>query len=237
MPITIHIINPFSDSSNSVSAEETAAMQLKDKFKKELSGYKCKGDIFIFTNIRIFGQKRNDIDILVLGNFDDLKMPDMETKNHGKVKELTVKSFIFNIEHKSHDSSGVFKRGTNYYVKYWGYDSDASKQCFEAKFSLLNYFEEQLSLKPFICDILWFYGLTKKDLSDIRGQRANVDNALYSDFSFRELVSALLTQSDVLQNAAGDYVLDNFTDGKEGVNAISRHFSEKRMPKGHGSFI
>lgn len=232
MPITIHIINPFSDSSNSVSAEETAAMQLKDKFEKELSGYKCKGDIFIFTNIRIFGQKRNDIDILVLGNFDDLKMPNMETKNHGKVKELTVKSFIFNIEHKSHDSSGVFKRGTNYYVKYWGYDSDASKQCFEAKFSLLNYFEEQLSLKPFICDILWFYGLTKKDLSDIRGQRANVDNALYSDFSFRELVSALLTQSDVLQNAAGDYVLDNFTDGKEGVNAISRHFSEKRMPKG-----
>lgn len=91
MPITIHIINPFSDSSNSVSAEETAAMQLKDKFKKELSGYKCKGDIFIFTNIRIFGQKRNDIDILVLGNFDDLKMPNMETKNHGKVKELTVK--------------------------------------------------------------------------------------------------------------------------------------------------
>ena len=31
MPITIHIINPFSDSSNSVSAEETAAMQLKEK--------------------------------------------------------------------------------------------------------------------------------------------------------------------------------------------------------------
>ena len=137
------------------------------------------------TSIRIFGQKRNDIDMLVMGFIDNLTLKNVNTKNYDVVKELDVKSFICNIELKSHSASSVKREGTDYIVSYSGIPHNASQQCNEAKFSLFNHLNNQLYIKPFICDILWLNGLSKTDLSYMRG--SVIDNALHRGFKFRDL--------------------------------------------------
>ena len=80
---------------SSVSKEDEAAEHLKNKFEEELSSYpNAKGDIYILTSIRIFGQKRNDIDMLVMGFFDNFRIENAKTKNYGDVSELNIKSII-----------------------------------------------------------------------------------------------------------------------------------------------
>ena len=58
--IKVHHMSLAQDAS-SVSKEDEAAKLLKEKFIEDLSSYpNAKGDIYILTSIRIFGQKRND---------------------------------------------------------------------------------------------------------------------------------------------------------------------------------
>ena len=79
-----------------VTKEEEAADLLKCNFEKELAAYpNAKGDIYILTSIRIFGQRRNDIDILIMGFFDNFMIKKAKTKNYGEIQELNVKSIIF----------------------------------------------------------------------------------------------------------------------------------------------
>ncbi len=65
--VTRSFSKDFSVSSN----EEQAASDLKEMLQNELKRYpSAKGTIYILSSIHLFGQKRNDIDILVIGFFD-----------------------------------------------------------------------------------------------------------------------------------------------------------------------
>ena len=67
-----------------ISKEDEAANLLKDNLQEELASYpEAKGIIYIMTSIRIFGQKRNDIDMLVMGFIDNLTLKNVNTKNYG----------------------------------------------------------------------------------------------------------------------------------------------------------
>ena len=148
--IKIHT-KSFSKDITSLSKEDEAANQLKNNLQEELASYPAaKGTIYIMTSIRIFGQKRNDIDMLVMGFIENLTFKNINTKNYDVVKELDVKSFICNIELKSHSASSVKHEGTDYIVSYSGIPHNASQQCSEAKFSLFNHLNDQLYIKPFI---------------------------------------------------------------------------------------
>lgn len=161
--IRIHCTNILPDTSN--TAESRAAMSLCEQLRSELKQYQhAEGDIYILTNIRIFGQKRNDIDLLIMGFVENLHFKEVMTKNYGKVNDLEIRSFISNIELKSHPSNKVSHEGTDYIVKYGNVRHNASVQCSEAKFSLINHLNDQLGVTPFVTDILWFNGLTKKIL-------------------------------------------------------------------------
>ena len=158
-------IKSFAKDTTILSKEDEAAISLKDNLQEELAMYpNAMGTIYILTSIRIFGQKRNDIDMLVMGFIDNLILKNPQTKNYGLVKDLDVKSFICNIELKSHAASSVKREGLDYIVSYSGILHNASQQCNEAKFSLYNHLNDQLNIKPFICDVLWFNGLSKNDL-------------------------------------------------------------------------
>lgn len=210
--------------------EVEAAQRLRDKFQEDLNTYpNAKGTIYIFSSIRIFGQKRNDIDLLVIGSIDNFHLSNMHTKNRGDVEKLTIKSFIANIELKSHPASKVSREGTHYMVMYGNVKHDASQQANEAKFSLLNHLEEQLNLRTYICDVLWFDGLQRSDIWNMRG--SSYDNALHRGFSFKDFVSVMLLQTDVWFNN-GDYILNAFGGASNRINDIIQLFKVKREPKG-----
>lgn len=215
-------------SSDSVhrSAEDIAAMQLKENLEKEFSAYpNAKGTIYILTSIRIFGEKRTDIDILIMGFIENFFIKNIKTINRNVVEELNIRSFICNMELKSHTANGVKREGTDYFVLYKDCFHNASKQCNDAKFSLLNHFKEQLSVSPFICDVLWFNGLSYDDLKNMRGDY--VDNALHSGFKFRDLINVILRQTIVHYD-----MLDSFPNGENEYESIVRLFTDSHKPKG-----
>ena len=139
MSIKIHRIS-FAQDTTLPSREDKAANDLQKRFENDLEQYKnAKGDIYILTSIRIFGQKRDDVDILVVGLLENFTIKSVQTKNYDHLDELIIKSFIANIELKSHPSTDVFHEGTDYIVKYSNCKENASQQCREAKFSLFNH--------------------------------------------------------------------------------------------------
>lgn len=228
--IKVEYINFAKDQTNP-SKEEDAAKALQEKFRDDLKAYpNAKGTIYILTSIRIFGQRRNDIDIFVIGFMEGLVVKNVKSKKYGDVEELSINSFAVNIELKSHPAYKVKHKGTDYFVTYNNnVEHNASEQCREAKFSLFNHLQDQLCIKPFLCDILWFDGLTRNDIQNMRGN--SPDNALQRDFSFREFIDAILLQVDVLR-LYGTYVLNSFDEGRESFDDIKRLFTQIREPKG-----
>ena len=221
----------FSQDTTIISSEDEAANSLKEMIQTELSPYKnCKGNIYVLSNIRIFGQKRDDIDILVIGLLDNLVLKNLRTKNYGEVAKLNINSFIVNIELKSHPANKVSREGTDYIVTYSSSRHNASQQSREAKFSLLNHLSDQLDLHPFICDVLWFNGLFIGDLTSMRGN--SPDNALPSGFTFRDMVSTILLQANVIKDNAGLLSLDSFNGDQNDFQRIVELFTSKREPKG-----
>lgn len=228
--IKIRVIS-FSQDKTLLSKEDDAANKLKESLQEELKSYpNAKGNIYIMTSIRIFGQKRNDIDMLVMGFIDNLKIKNVKTKNYGEVESLDIKSFICNIELKSHTSSSVKREGPDYIVSYKGVPHNASQQCNEAKFSLHNHLTDQLNIKPYICDVLWFNGLTKFDLTCMRG--SSFDNALHNGFKFRDLINVILLQTNVIKDGVKSYALDCFIDGEKEYQSIVNLFTAERKPQG-----
>ena len=220
-------LKSFATDPTKLSNEEIAAQELKDSLEKDLASYpNATGTIYIMTSIRIFGQKRNDIDILVVGFIDNLTIQHVQSKNIDNVVDLEIKSFICNFEIKSHPATGVKRDGTDYIVSYKRSKENASRQCNEAKFSLFNHLQDQLSIKPFICDILWFNGLSKADILSMRG--ASLDNALHCAFNFKDLINAILLQANVRTSCTNEAVLDCFTDGEKDFKSIVDLFSTER---------
>ena len=94
--IKVHY-NSLSQDAFSVSKEDEAAELLRQKLEEDFSSYpNAKGSLYILTSIRIFGQKRNDIDMLIIGFFENFVIKNLRTKNYGEVKELSLKSIIHN---------------------------------------------------------------------------------------------------------------------------------------------
>ena len=140
---------------SSVSDEDDAAQELAKRFQNELQSYSmAKGDIYILSSVTLFAQKRRDIDILIFGFLDTLMLQGrFLTKKLGTVNSIGVRSFLFNIELKSHPIHKVSKVGTDYFVTYSNSGKhNATQQSAEAKFSLVNHLATQLDIHPFICD-------------------------------------------------------------------------------------
>ena len=229
MAIKIQLINCAQDPTIQ-TPEESAVTMLKERFEKELSLYPdAKGEIYILTQVTIFNQNQNDIrniDILVMGFLDGLIMKDVKTKNYGIVKELSIKSFITNIELKFHPSNKVKLDGADYIVTYGNnVEKNATLQCEKAKYSLINHLADQLKLNPFVCDIIWFNSLTHADLYKMRG--SSYDNALHQGFSFKEYINAILLQANVTKDDSQQYFLDSFNNGKKEIEKILSCLQQK----------
>ena len=95
MAIKIKLINCAIDPTIQ-KPEESAASELKKEFEQEFSKYpNAKGTLYILRSISIFGYKIRDIDLLLIGKFENFSLRNkVNTKNYGDICNLNINSFI-----------------------------------------------------------------------------------------------------------------------------------------------
>lgn len=236
MSIQVHVVGTVDPLHK--SDERSAAECLKKQFEADLKTFqRAKGDIYILTSVFLFGQKRRDVDLLVMGFIEGLTLNDTffaktSDNTNIRINSLDIQSFIVNIELKSHPVHNISHDGNGHYiVKYLSTNTieDASEQVFDTLHSLRNHLSSQLGIAPFVSDVLWFKSISMPELNSLRGGIA--DNALPNVFSFKAFISTILLRADVFYRS-GCYHLNSFPEGHKSVGAIKKLFTTKREAKG-----
>ena len=218
--------------------EESAAAEIKKEFEQEFSKYpNAKGKLYILRSISIFGYKIRDIDLLLIGKFENFSLRNkVNTKNYGDICNLNINSFICNIELKDCDSILVdgkrtlWKEGTAYIYKYKkSGEKNVTDQAFDQQNEFRKYLKDTINIEPFMCNLIWFRGLSSDQLRVVRGNEK--DNALAGTFSFTDLVGKLLLQMNVVRKNDA-YLLDGFYGNDKDILDLSHFLCEKREVKG-----
>ena len=210
--------------------EGIAAKDLRDLFH----GYfqkrnEVNGSIYIIPSVQIYGQNVRDIDLVVMGQFDNLYFDGMNTRQ-GEGRNLKVSSFLVNIELKSMPEYRIKLVGSDYIVSYENTNShNASEQCRKAKYALLNHIKEQLCYDPFVVDLLWFKSLTLANLTEIKNGR--IDNALPASFSVKEFFETIAKQASISKNDGS--LLNTFRPSSNiSLSELYGFLTEVRNPEG-----
>lgn len=177
------------------STESVAAIQLKDQLVKELDtlGRFTQGEILIISNVTLFGQETKDIDLIVIGKFEGLKLKintkardSSHTVFEEKTRDTFLNSFCYVIEVKDHSIAGIKNVGLNLLVKYNDKWSDATSQSEKQKYALINFLSDNLGFSPMICNFIWMRNVSASELTQLSADKK--DNLLPNVFSFTDLI-------------------------------------------------
>ena len=239
MAIKIQLINCAQDPSIQ-KPEESAATMLKERFEDEFKKYpEAKGTLYILRSISIFGYKIRDIDLVLIAKFENFSYRNkIFTKNYGEVCNLNIDSFICNIELKDvssiYDNNGnqrLWKLATAYVYNYKkSGKKDITEQAFDQMNSFREYMLDTIGISPFMADMIWFRGLRRDQLAELRGNEK--DNALAVDFSFKELIETLLLRMNVEKDGNGIYHLDSFYGTNDNISSLTNCLCEKKEAQG-----
>lgn len=149
----------------------------------------------IFVGLKMHGQKIEDLDLIVIGSFEDAREFDPEWKFYPRDGEpftprtARVRNFALVIEVKSHDATGVRFEGTTAFVRYlrngresWECVTEKNRsQMFEYKKWLDRYGMDNVHVQ----NLVLFSGLKERDLP------TRPHNLIASDTSFERLLNVL----------------------------------------------
>jgi hypothetical protein len=153
------------------------------------------GEISVRSGIKLFGQRRRDVDILIMGRCTagipaelwDASLP--KSKSHASERKPgAFFSFVLCIEVKDQCASDVRFENTCAWVRYREKWSDASNQNEQQKYSLLRYFKNFLGWQPFVCNLLWFRNIEENSLPEFP------NNILPAVFTVDDLLSKAAAQ-------------------------------------------
>ena len=237
MAIKIELINCAQDPSIR-KPEESAAAEIKEQFQKEFSKYpNAKGTLYILRSLSIFGYPVRDLDLVLIGSFQKFQYKGkFDTINYGEINNLYIDSFICNIELKDitprNRDKLVIQTGVGYI---YTYKNSGEKRITEQAFDQMNSFrvflKDRIGIKPFMADVIWFRALSRDQLNEKR--KGVKDNALASDFDFRELINVLLLRMNVIKNKQTDtFHLNTFEYDNHKVKQMTDVLLEKRELKG-----
>lgn len=158
---------------NNDSNEYQDALALKKIFEKEFEKKDTKGEVLIICNAILFGQEIKDIDLIVLGNFENYRC-NLKTKAEtGKFADrieleqkdrlVIINSFCFVIETKRHRAEDIQLNGIHLLVRYNDKLHDATTQSEQQKYSLTNFFKDRLNYTPYVCNFIWFRNFNRTD--------------------------------------------------------------------------
>lgn len=203
-------------SNSNNSSEDMAAKLIKEQLLKELSTVSkyATGEILIISNVTLFGQETKDIDIVLIGKFQNLKLR-ITSKSKDKSynvlsvaeREVYLNSFCYVIEVKDHSFTGVRQDGLNLLVKYNEKWSDATTQSEKQKYALVNYLTDQLGFSPNICNFIWLRGISAFELNQLNQNRS--DNLLSKSFSLLDILTKSTFQSIPFKPDNHEYCIIN----------------------------
>jgi hypothetical protein len=209
-----------------------AGEYLEQMFTKHFSNKtEVNGTILIKPNFRAPGEKREDIDIVVWMNFENLREK-FSTKNKFKENDKTVfsknkqlspvflNSFLYAIEVKSHNKDGVLFSSTEAKVKYPdGHPSSVTAQNEEQSYSLKNYISnnaKNLNGSPYINRLIWFNSFDSQSNLPFG---CNIVNVLFGDFSFKRLMETTFSQNPPYKDQNNNLSYTAYFDRNKDIDA------------------
>ena len=170
----------------------------------------------IFPSVQCFGQKIQDIDLLVF--YADYRAPEKTfITDSGK----RLHSFCATIEVKGHSPENVCFEGTNCFVTYNGERHNVTSQSENQKYSVVNYIKKHLNSQkaPRIINLIWFSRVNSASLPK------SDSNILGMDISWRNFLEAavLIARSDTGK------VVVTFTS-RNWMDKVKLIFSKKLEP-------
>lgn len=229
MSVKISIINPIT---NQDSQEAKAAEKLQYMLTKSVPK-NVNGEIIIAYSLTLCGQDVRDVDLLLLGRFENCVYPSYYTNDpHYPKKDLVIDGFCITVELKGHKSDLVKYEGTHIYVNYHGW-KDATEQNEKQRYSFVNYFENECYYKPKVSNFIWLNGITPNQF------KAKISNnpigALPSEFTFREIIDTYLVQGikPTYNKDEKRYHIVSSSDGEDVLADARKYiFNTKLIPQG-----
>lgn len=230
---------------NHETDEYKAAIMLKNIINESLPN-EVIGEIVLFSSATFMGQEVKDIDLLMLGMLRNYS-PKLEfNDSEGKyIKEkVEINSFCTTIEIKSHDISGIFRKGTDFYVKYGLKNHCVTEQSNKQKISAMNFFNRTISNSPYITNVIWFVGASKEEIRNLLlvDDKIMLSNILGHEFDYKEMMQLLVWQKLPYKSKQG-YKFDSnygnctvetlketlqlFSKVKEGMGELTRRRIEQ----------
>lgn len=230
MSVHVSIIGSKPDSD-----EYQGAIKLKQIIERDLPA-SVVGEIVLHANVTLFGQVVKDVDLMMMGTLSNYN-PKLEFVNDGNdvVTDVNVSSFCTVIEIKSHDISGVYREGTEIFVKYGAGSHSVTTQSNEQKISAKRFFEKSISYSPFITNLIWFTSITRDEIGNLMsiGSKKMLSNVFGNEFGFKDIMQLLVLQRPP-KYYHGRYNLDSGYAGKsvEDLQKVFRSFTKAKEGMG-----
>lgn len=150
--------------------------------------------ITIVVGAKCYGQKRQDIDLLIFGRFaSGFKVAPHLVPDTAGMRPVYLSDFCLVLEVKGHDSGDVaFTAGNQLMVSYRRRWSNASDQVHEQVFSVRNYLlanVKNIGNAPWILQGIWLTRIARAQCS------GSMPIVLTSDCSFDDLIRLILGQT------------------------------------------
>ena len=228
MALKINIISHSECDSQEAKAAEKLQQMLCQTFPKTASG-----EILIAYSLTLCGQDVRDVDLLLLGRFENCVYSSYYTNDpHYPKKDLVIDGFCITIELKGHKSDLVKYEGTHIFVNYNGW-KDATDQNEKQRYSFVNYFENECYYKPKVSNFIWLNGITPNQF------KAKISNnpigALPSEFTFRDIINTYLVQGikPTYNKDEKRYHIVSSADGEDVLADARKYiFNTKLIPQG-----
>lgn len=234
------------------SDEYQAAEVLKNILQNSLP--QCAlGEIVISANVTLVGQAVKDIDIIVIGNLQNCNIELTFLNQEGGLMNeyVEITGFCTTVEVKSHDISGVSRQGTELYVSYGLDNHSVTFQSNAQKTSTMNFFKRIFGSSPYITNLIWFIGISSKELINllIEDECVIPSNALPVNFNVKDFFQLIVAQNKVYKQGgifkfgsslSGDSVVNHskqlrlFNEYKKGVGELTRKRVEQIGNKSFG---
>ena len=198
--------------SNNHSDEYLAALKLQSIFEAGLSE-KVIGEITIIPNVTLFGQAVKDIDILVVGRFQNLKMS-LNTKDETdafSINIVDIIDFCTVIELKKHYISSIKRVGSDFFVPYKEGDHNVTQQSNLQKIACLNYIRSMSNnaSSPFVTNLIWFSEVTDEEIKPIISINGKVvrTNVMTGDVTVRDFFQLIAWQLSMKKISNGNQIM------------------------------
>ncbi len=182
--------------------EYEAALHLRDRILAvwpDLSQHK-HDQVKIFVGLKLYGHPIEDIDLFIVGHFEEPRSFDVEYKFYPRTGEpfvprrASVRNFALVIEAKSHDATGVKFDDKIASVRYsHGWECVTEKNRRQV-FELKSYIARHGIPKIYIQDLIFFSGLRETDLPK------RPHNCFGIDASFERILNILGQVSSPVDN-------------------------------------